>query len=309
MADEKDTPTEAEVTEASDQPAQEEEAAAPKSGKPKFNEMVVVKLFDKVLDFAGNLLSLKFLESNLKWAGRLGHFGLLIAAVVGLLTAMILAVKANSFYAFLAGIGWVFLVLVLQYVAARFSDASNVLIQSTPSQMSSAAFLDCVALLNIIAGVLLFVNGIITAVQGKSIEAFLTGLGILILCEFWACVSLHPKCLNMEISEEATAGEEAIGILSFFMKGAVTLVPIAFGVGVVLGTIGLAFAGVSVLVADAAELFAAQADAMKAGTSIILAAALPFVAFVVFVVYYLTIDIIRAVLAVPHKLDALRKKK
>ena len=37
------------------------------------------------------------------------------------------------------------------------------------------------------------------------------------------------------------------------------------------------------------------------------AVALPLAAYLAFIVYYLSIDVLRAILAVPEKLDALRK--
>jgi hypothetical protein len=114
---------------------------------------------------------------------------------------------------------------------------------------------------------------------------------------------MNPKMLNITISNNTNAGEEAIGLLSFLMKGLLKLVPIAFGTGIIIGSINLEIAISQLMSADDFMVMMANFKAYLAASIIITSAALPFAAFIFFLVYYITIDILRAILVLPKKLE------
>ena len=53
-------------------------------------------------------------------------------------------------------------------------------------------------------------------------------------------VAMHPGLIGISVSEDASASEEAIGVLSFLPKAAFRIAPLVFGVVVVIGTCMLA---------------------------------------------------------------------
>ena len=64
------------------------------------------------------------------------------------------------------------------------------------------------------------------------------------LHEFLAMVTFHPDSISMAIVKETTAGQEALGIITYALKALMRLVPIVFGVGVLIFTIFILIDGV-----------------------------------------------------------------
>ncbi len=280
----------------------------PKKASPKkkknFDEFFVVNLLEKLVDIIKKTLSSKVLDFSISWLKKIGHFGLIAAAAIGLLFSFIYAIRINSFYAFLFGIGWVALVFVIQYTAYKFSDAGEKLVKNNPTALSSKAFLDCFGFLSALGGIIIFIVSLINAVRGAGWETFFWGLVVFILFEFFALVAFNPQTASTDIIKEASAGQEAIGIIVFFLKGFMRLVPIIFGIGVAVGTIILFIDFIGVFGIRAQSVWA---SGKNTGFMIILAGLLPFFSYIIFVIYYLGIDVIRAILAIPGKLDKLKK--
>jgi hypothetical protein len=265
-----------------------------------------VKLIEKLIEFLRTLFSEKVLGFTLKWVMVIGHFGLIVAAILGFLFAVIYAIRVNDFYAFLIGIAWFFVVMVVQYIAHRFSNAGENLIKNNPTSLASRAFLDCVAFIFVIAGLIVFIIHLIGLIKTGDFNTFLMGLCVFVLFEFIAIVSFNFKTITIEIVKETSAGQEAIGIVTFFIKGLMKLVPIFFGVGVAIGTIML-FIDSFGLFSDA-KISQAWISGNANAMSILIAGLLPFIAYIVFVLYYLVVDIVRAILSLPGKIDRISKK-
>ncbi len=265
----------------------------------KFNPLFFVRVLDKLLGLARKTFSPDMFHSLSEWSVRYGHVALITGAVLSVLCFLFAGIRAGSFLLFLTGIGYAFLLLVLQYTVTKFIDAGDRLVKSSPSRLASANFLDCVALLMEVAGVVLF---IIFASQGW-IQA-IVGIGAWAFFDIVAWTALHPSLCNITISKEANAGEEAIGILSFAVKAAVRIVPLGFGLGTIIGAIALVLATVKMLFAGGAGEAAVDAIGL-----IIVASCLPFASYLLFAVYHLTVDVLRSILSVPGKLDSLGKKK
>jgi len=265
-----------------------------------------VRLIDCLLDYFKARLSSEFFESNAAWLTKLGNWGLYLAALLGFIYAVCYAIKYDAFSIFLAGIGWVLLVLIAQYTAGKILSTSNNLIKSTPSQLSSTSFVDCLAVIYLITGFLFFFYYVYLAIRIEILEYFWIGLGIFITCEFLAMISMHPQMLNISISKNTNAGEEAIGLLSFFMKGILKLTPIAFGSGIIIGSTNLVIAIYKLI--SGGDPILTNLEAYISGIIIITSATIPFLAYIYFLIYYISIDIILSILMLPKKLDLLSQR-
>ncbi len=262
-----------------------------------------ISLIDYLLDICKAKLNSQLFESNVTWLTVLGNYGLYLAALLGFIYGIGFAIKYDVFSIFLAGLGWVLLVFISQYTAGKLLSTSNNLIKSPPSQLSSTSFLDCLAVIYLIIGLLSFSYYIYIAIKIEVLDYFWMGLGSFIAWEYLAVISMHPKMLNISISKNTNAGEEAIGLLSFFMKGILKLVPIAFGSGILIGSTNLVIAIYNLV--SGGDPMLANIKAFTSGVIIITSAVLPFLAFIVFLIYYISIDIFRAILVLPKKLDLL----
>jgi len=266
-----------------------------------------VRILEKFIQFIKGVLTGKLLDFSIKWLTLIGHIGLIVAAILGFLFFLIAAIRApgGAGTFILYALGWIIAVFVVQYTAHRFLPAGDNLIKNNPTRLASKAFLDCVGFLAMLGGIVALFYHIYLAIKLPSFSAFLMGLGMFVFLEFLALIAFNAETVSMEIVEEASAGQEAIGIVTFFMKTLLRLVPIVFGIGIAVYTV--------IMLIDSFGLFsdAKLSQAVFSGTfdatRILTFAILPFLAYIFFVVYFLVIDIIRAILVVPEKLDNLKK--
>jgi len=277
---------------------------ATKTKKGEFY-LFAVNLIEKLIESLKKFFSQNLLDFLTRWGIRIGHYGLLLAALIGFLFSFVVAIRSNSFRAFLLGIIWVLVIFVIQFIAKRFSNAGATLIENNPSQLSSPSFLDCVAFLSMIGGLIILIYSIINAIQLKSLEVFLSGLAIFFLLEVITLVTFNPKSITISLTKSSSAGQEAIGIVTYFLKLFLRLVPIIFGIGVAVGTVILFIHFIGGF-GERLAFFWQRANTGDAGY-ILFAGLLPFLSYLIFVFYYLLIDIIKAILAVPQKLDNLKK--
>jgi hypothetical protein len=235
---------------------------------------------------------------------KAGNYALIVAAALGLIYGVVGAFKWDQLSPALMGLVWIPCVGVAQFVACKFSSTSRGLIHSSGSQLSSSAFLACLALVSLLLGVIALVGFSYSAIRMDSLSSFGLGLVAFALCVLVAWLCLNPALLNIRILPASTAGEEAIGVLTFVLKALLRLVPIAFGVGVIVGDFQI-LAAIIRLFRDTEY---SMEGASPAAWLVMGSAALPLVGYVLFVIHYLMLDVIRAILAIPEKLDVIGKK-
>jgi hypothetical protein len=261
-----------------------------------------VRLGDWLLSWVKSVLTPARFEVASTRLEEAGHGALVAAAAAGLLYAIIESIKTNTLSDFLMGIGWVLLVALAQYVAGKLSAVERMLIKTSPSELSSTAFLSCVALLNLVAGILALTGFTVMALRVEEWGLFGEGVGIFVLCELVVCLCLNPEMINMTISSSSNPGQEAIGVLTFAMKSLLRLVPIAFGVGTICGAVGMMWMVVQAL---RGEMLSSLAE-VPAASLVLASAALPLVSYLLYILWYLGIDLMRSLLILPGKVDALK---
>ena len=264
---------------------------------------LTVQLVDKVLESCKEKMNLEIFERNSSKIESLGYCGLYLSAILGFVYASLSATMYGP-KMFMAGFGWILLVIIAQYTANKLLKASDDLIKSTPSKLSSTAFLDCLAAIFLILGILSISFFIYLALKAPDIDYLFIGVGCLMVFKYFAIISMNPQMLNIEINKNTNAGEEAIGLLSFLMKGLLKLVPVVFGTGVIIGNLDLVVAFIKFMSDDGpwSEINAHFTALVGSGT-IISSALLPLIAFLVFLIYYISVDILRSILILPKKLE------
>jgi hypothetical protein len=292
-----------------------------------------VHVLNSILEYVRGQFPERFVEATSRLFTLAGHYGLYAAMVLVLGFGLLAGVKLSQLNAVLGAVAWAFALAVLQYAAGRFFKALDELNRSTSGVLGSSTVPDCFALLAMIFGLMALIGLAVKAVQAGLFVLLLPAIVIFILCQYLAVVAVNHGSLNITIDPDARAGEEALGVFSFAIKVWLRLVPVAFGVGIACGVLMLLAAGGLLFLApgaDAAaqaanespaafssfdreapdapaELAALPAMALAFSAEGLLAgsAALPLAAYILFIFAHLSIDIIRAVLAVPGKLDAL----
>jgi hypothetical protein len=258
------------------------------------------------------------LDQSLKWArdcfsvslfglaaGRCvktGHVAVLAAQVFSILFGLVSTVKYSDWMLTVQGIGYAALLVILQYTAEKFLGACNSLIDSSPSRLASKAFLDSFTLLTEVGGILALVAFCYSAHDAGNWSPVWMGLAFWAICDALAYVGLHPSMANVAVAPDVRAGEEAIGIMSFVVKAAVRVIPVAFGIGVVLGTLGL-ISGIFSVVNDRGP-YTAHASLVV----LIVSLSLPFAGYLFLTAYHLAMDVLGSILSIPERLDRIARK-
>lgn len=282
-------------------------AESKKSAGKGFNHLFMTSVVEKLVGFLRKILSQKLLDFCIKWLFVLGNWAIYLVAVLAILFGLIGAIRlgGGSFGFFLSALIFVIGILVAQYIAKRFAHAGETLIENNPSKLSSSAFLDCVGLLAILLGVGAFLYGVYQAIRIPAFDPLLQGVVVLITLALVALIAFNPKTITVNVGEEASAGQEAIGIITLFIKKFMRLVPIIFGIALIYYTV-IYFIGALGLFSNA-KMGMAATEMGQLHYSLIAAALIPFIGYLIFIFAYLLIDIIRAILSIPGKLDKLSK--
>ncbi len=261
------------------------------------------------------LLSIPRLTALFTTSNSLGQILVLAGAALAFIYGVIHAIKYDSFEIFLYGLISAVALAVLLFIARRLLEACAAILKTSPTRVASVAVLECFALLLLLGGIGALVSGIIAAIRLENAAVLITALVIFVLSTASAGIALHPALANVE-EAPATAGEEAIGMFSFFAKMGLVLQPFLFAVYAAAGAIALLLAlfgqDTSVLAAlldfVPFDLFERSGPGGPLGVVVIATACLlPLTAYLTFLLYYLLIDVLRAILSIPQKLDQLRR--
>ena len=268
-----------------------------------------------ILGVVARVLSPTLVENSLSLAKRGGHYAVLAGGVLTLAYSIYAAIQQNSFAIFALGLGLVAALAIAQFVAMRFLDAADTLIGATPSRVSSPAFLECAGLIVLLFAAGTLLSGVAGAIAARSFMVLLPAvlLGIALTC--FGAMALHPRMANVSTGS-GTAGEEAIGLLAFFFKAWLKLAPLGFALFAVTGALavlmsffgeGGAMAGIAQGIVGSLPIPVRIPPGQVGSALLVVACLVPIGAYFVFLLQYLLVDLARAVLSVPAKLDALKK--
>lgn len=269
----------------------------------------------RVLRVVSNVLNPAFVQTSLGLAKRGGHYAVLAGGALTLAYAIFAAIQKNSFSVFAVGLGLVAALAVAQFAAMRFLDAAETVINNTPSRVASSAFLECAGLLVLLLAVSTLLGGIGASIQLSSIAPLLPALLTTVVLTSLGAIALHPSLVNTHPGT-GSAGEEAIGLLSFAAKAGVKIAPIFFALLSITGALAVlwsffspdgALTGAALNILAWLPVSLPLSGGQVGSAAIITACLIPMFAYAGFLLQHLAIDLLRAVLSLPGKLDALRR--
>ncbi|MEQ9814404.1 MAG: hypothetical protein RLO50_16625 [Azospirillaceae bacterium] len=263
-----------------------------------------VKLVDWLLSKVKAILSdavIRKLDAVLLLVGGFGAYVLIALAAV---TTLVIGIRMGSATLIIGAIVAVPVGLVLQYLSTKMLGSVDRLLNSTRTEMTSAGFLEVVAVVLIVLAIVAPILGVVDAIENTSLIPLATGAAVAVLALYGAAVALNPVLVNVHISGAATIGLEAVGIVTFLLKTFYRFTPVAFGVFVVYISILL----LELLIISFGSGFAGAGLVL---TGVLWNAALallwPFVAYIVFVCVYLAVDLVRSIVLVGRVADQYRR--
>lgn len=254
-------------------------------------------LLDYLLDTAKRSLSVPFVEATAHIFRGFGHFGLYAAMGVATCFGALALREPGLRLAAILVLAAIPLLALLQYVAQRFLDALERLNRATPGRLDSSAVLDCLALLTLFLATAALIVLAIQAGQTHQVSLILQAVAVFILGQYLAVLAINPGVLCISVGSSGGAGEEALALLSCLLKMlTVGLVPVAFGVGIVCGTVQLIYAIVVQLLAVQGEALPDPTTAIQAIGLLCGSALVPVLAYLLFLALHLGIDVLRGLI-------------
>jgi len=237
-------------------------------------------------------------------ARQAGHLAYMAAAVIVVLAFLILGIRADSFEVFFTGLLILLPVAVAaHYLAALFLDAGSALLRKSPSELSSPAVLAFFALVFLAGALYCFAMALYGVIRGGPFLDFGIRMGEAAVL-FYACgIALNPSTVNVHAGTDLSAGEEALGIAMFLVKLPARLVPFLFGVGSLVGLCAAIYLLYLVFAREPALVFH---PAYEIAHWVLGVALIPFLVYVGFTVAYLAVELLRAILRTPGRIEALR---
>lgn len=269
----------------------------------------VTEYIDRFFDFMNEKVGQKVMNMFESF-GRCGLRALDVLAVLSVVAAVVFAVRFETgvlfalIFAFIGVLGCV----LLQYAATKMLPALNTLVKNAPTKLSSAVFLKVLALFAGVGGLIALAFGVLIWTGSSEyvdptaadVNAVILGcFAAFVACEFWMFLFLKPEELSVEVVEKTSVGEEFIGLTSYFAKGCLKLTPVVFGLTVLLAVVWLVVMMFSPIESIFGQLFVLVYLGVMA--------LLPFFMYAAFLSYYLTLDILTAVLSLPAKLDKIKE--
>lgn len=264
-------------------------------------------LFDVPVDLARRYCPADLPATISGVVGKTGVYSLYAAAALVLLGGIVVAIRGGAVRSFAIAALISFLVLVAQYIAQRLLGACDVAIQSNKSVLSSLAIPHCAFVVSAASAIGGALSLWWAAAEAGEIKLLLGGIAVLAVGAFAALVAIQPSGISVDVNPDCRVGEEAVGVLTFLLKVFLRCAPIAFAAAVVFAT----FESASVVLAilrrseDNLVLFSRITAAIG---YVFAAASIPLVAYMSMLVYYLTLDVISAIVSIPGKLDVLGRQ-
>ena len=251
------------------------------------------------------------------FASRFGVFAMLVCGllyVVLCLKNMVLSFffkDAPAKMCFALAIGGLIALAICAYAATKMMDALSKVISSSSCKISSLNFFSVLTAIGLLQTVASLLGGIYAACEFRSIQLFFYGLGS---AAFFALITLYvanPEKFGIVADENASAGEDFVSIFTFALKVMLRLVPVALlGIAIlgIIQIIPMIFTTYIQSGENTNRLLAGSMLAdMTASSGFVFIGILPLVIYLVYIFNYVALDLIRAILQLPNKLDALKK--
>ncbi len=253
------------------------------------------KFIDQKLDQLRHILTIGLFEKVEKFFIVVAEIATPLAAVLGSLIALVLAIKTDSLQIFLASFAWVFTLVICYYIGGKLQNACHKTLESNPSSIGNQEYLDVVTVLNLIGAAASLLAGIYFAVKFSYLQAFVIGFGIALLLTYSAWLTLQPALLTTYVQESSSAGLDAIAILILANKIYLRSNKIIFGLLTAIGTVLLVQALFNSF-GEPYEILMGGFQGLLGFILVIAGLTAPFACYVLFVFSYMLLDVMRSML-------------
>ncbi|NLS95867.1 MAG: DUF4339 domain-containing protein [Planctomycetaceae bacterium] len=193
---------------------------------------------DILADAARGLFSARFVHSTVVLFRVGGQVGVFLAIVaVGFLGVAFGAKTGTLAVSLPLAAGGVVGLLLAQYVALHLSSAMEKLDRSVRAGLSVTGPFDGLAAVMTVAGMASLVGLSGLAMGTSTVWPVFLAMTLFIVCQFTAIVAWNPKAVWLDVGPASTPGREVGGQVCFLGKLLWRLSVVAYGTGIMLGSI------------------------------------------------------------------------
>ena len=272
-------------------------------------ELPTVRLVDRLLAAARRLLNVDLVR-RLDRLGVIGG-GYALYGLIGLMaiTFLIAGIRLGEVALIVGAVVVIPGGIILHYMAMKMLDPIERLISTSRTELTSAGYLDVIALLNLIIAVLVPPVALVSAIAGGILAPVYLSIVAFVFGVFATAIALNPAVVNVHPGRSSSVGQEAIGLITFGIKSFYRFVPLGFATGVVLAALMTLSLLVTALTGDATTL----SDAVFLQGPMIVtltlgAALLPLLGYLGFVSVYLLIDLYRSIFLMAQVASQYRRR-
>ena len=222
------------------------------------------------------------------WAEKIGLACLyFVLPVLGIVFSAVYFRGLNRFLgsgaAIVIAIGFAVACIILGYIADKMLEYVRPSIDHAKTDIVNNAVFDVVAVVFVIAALASGVATLISLFSGHIVSMFTTLVMFVLSMYFAVMLMSADKMLNVRTLASATPAQSLIAITALVVKAAYRIVPFAFGAMVILSVVS----GADMIIVSQ---HATIPNMMNFVYTLIGTAALPLLAYFVFLVYYFLID-------------------
>lgn len=197
------------------------------------------------------------------------------------------------------------------YLLYKTDGIFDKIISASPCRISSFSICRILAFLQVFVAIFAFFYLLAKGIEMKSVQQIIMGCVALFIFLLLALFTASPEDFAITEDENASAGEDFTALCTFSIKLVLRLIPIAV---FVLPIIGIFFCVPGIFETYTASIgnqTYMQIDVLVMEMSymalFLLVGLIPLFAYFYYLTSYVVLDIIRAVLSLPRKLDDLKK--
>jgi hypothetical protein len=250
---------------------------------------------DKSIGRLRGFLTLEIFHSIENITLKLASIATFVAAIVGSLVAMVMAIKMDSLSIFLGSFAWILLLVIAFYWGSKARLICVTTLRNNPSSVASQELLDINVFVMMVLCLGSVLAGFYFSIKLSSLVMLLGGLagGLFTLYLLW--IALHPQLISVRVEGFSTAGIDAISYFVFSYKTFLRLSTVVFGL--------LPAIGAALLINTLVKAFGAPEDIIAGGLTgmigfiLVLSGLLaPWVIYLTFLFAYLLFDVLRSLL-------------
>ena len=263
------------------------------------------KFFDKGLNIFKNDKLVGFFKHAETWSEKIGLICLYVCMpIVGIGFCYNYGAALNKVVAHpaLLAVGFIIACFLFGYIAEKMLEYVRPSIDQAKTNIVNGSFFDVLAFL---FGIITLISGIVAIVLlcSGEFQDFVGTVAVCILTLYFVTILTSPeKMLNVQIKDSATPAQSLISLVSFLVKAAYRMVPVAFGVALVFAVVnGIDFAFIMKTVSPLKLISYLESFGFYA--------LLPLIGYFAFLTYYFVLDLCMSLFRIADAVEGKNKAK